>query len=78
MKKLLTSIFTLLLLFGIGTGAMAATNNLPCSMKDFKEMLPFMQEKHPDLSEKQLKQMHKDCAAQAKKADVTNCPVNNN
>jgi hypothetical protein len=56
----------------------AATNNLPCSMKDFKEMLPFMQEKHPDLSEKQLKQMHKDCAAQAKKSDVTNCPLKNN
>jgi len=75
-KKLVTSAFTIVLLLGLGTGVMAASDDIACKMKDFKEMLPFMQEKHPELSEKQLKQMHKDCAAKAKEVAPADCMLN--
>ena len=66
-KKLITSAFTLVLLLGLGTGVMAATNKIDCNVGDFKEMLPMMQDKFPNLSEKQLKEVHKDCVAKMKK-----------
>lgn len=78
MKKLVTGAFTAVLLLGLGTGVMAASDQIACKVSDFKEMLPFMQQKHPDLSEKQLKEMHKDCAAKMKKETNTDCMLNNN
>jgi hypothetical protein len=76
-KKIATSAFTVVLLLGLGTGVMAATNKIDCNVGNFKQMLPFMQEKFPDLSEKQLKEVHKDCAANMKKDSNANCLLNN-
>jgi hypothetical protein len=75
-KKFVTSAFTLVLLLGLGTGVMAATNKIDCKMGDFKEMIPMMQEKYPDLSDKQLKEVHKDCVAKMKKETGTDCKIN--
>jgi hypothetical protein len=66
MKKIVTSVFTLALLFGAGTGAMAASEEMSCKVRDFKEMLPMMAEKHPELSEKELKNKHKECVKKMK------------
>ncbi|WML60510.1 hypothetical protein [Neobacillus sp. PS2-9] len=77
MKKFVTGAFTAILLLGLGTGVMAASDQIACKVGDFKEMLPFMQQKHPELSEKQLKEMHKDCAAKMKKETNTDCMINN-
>ncbi|WHZ00468.1 hypothetical protein QNH48_15425 [Neobacillus sp. YX16] len=77
MKKLVTSAFTLILLLGLGTGVMAASDQIACKVGDFKEMLPMMQEKHPELSDKELKEMHKDCAAKMKKGTSADCMINN-
>lgn len=76
MKKLVTSALTLILLLGLGTGVMAASNKIDCKVGDFKEMLSFMLEKHPELSEKELKEMHKDCVSQMKVSNA-NCMLNN-
>lgn len=70
MKKLISGIFAAVLILGLGTGVMAKSGEIACAMKDFKEMLPFMQEKHPELTEKELKEMHKDCAKAVKKEDA--------
>ncbi|MEH6908054.1 hypothetical protein [Neobacillus drentensis] len=75
-KKFVTSAFTLVLLLGLGTGVMAATNKIDCKVGDFKEMIPMMQEKYPDLSDKQLKEVHKDCVAKMKKETGTDCKIN--
>jgi hypothetical protein len=74
-KKFVTSAFTLVLLLGLGTGVMAATNKIDCKVGDFKEMIPMMQEKYPDLSDKQLKEVHKDCVAKMKKETGTDCKI---
>jgi hypothetical protein len=75
-KKLVTSAFTLVLLLGLGTGVMASTNKIDCKVVDFKEMLPMMQDNNPNLSEKQLKEVHKDCVAKMKKETGTDCMIN--
>ena len=75
-KKLVTSAFTLVLLLGLGTGVMAATNKMDCKVGDFKDMLPMMQDKNPNLSEKQLKEVHKDCVAKMKKENKADCVLN--
>ncbi|CRK83152.1 hypothetical protein [Neobacillus massiliamazoniensis] len=77
MKKILTSVFTVVLLLGLGTGVMAASDKLPCKMGNFKEMLPAMKEKFPNLSEKDLKEKHKNCVEQMKK-DNTSCSMMQN
>ncbi|HLO13100.1 MAG TPA: hypothetical protein VK190_12905 [Pseudoneobacillus sp.] len=74
MKKMVSSIFALALILGLGTGVLANSEQIACKMKDFKEMLPFMQEKHPELSEKELKDMHKDCSV--KKDIQKDCMIN--
>ncbi|MEH7120361.1 hypothetical protein V7128_23510 [Neobacillus vireti] len=76
-KKLVTSAFTLVLLLGLGSGVMAASDKIDCNVGDFKEMLPMMQEKYPNLSEKQLKEVHKDCVATMKKETGMDCMINN-
>jgi len=76
-KKLVTSAFTLVLLLGLGTGVMAATNKIDCKVGNFKEMISMMQEKYPDLSDKQLKEVHKDCVAKMKKETGKDCMINN-
>jgi hypothetical protein len=76
-KKLVTSAATFVLVLGLGTGVLAATNKINCNVGNFKDMLPMMQDKFPNLSEKQLKQVHKDCAAKMKKETGSDCMINN-
>ncbi|WP_045521667.1 hypothetical protein [Neobacillus niacini] len=76
MKRIVTSAFTVVLLLGLGTGVMAASDDIACKVRDFKEMLPFMQENHPELSEKELKDMHKDCVGKMKKEPSAPCMMN--
>ncbi|WP_175596741.1 hypothetical protein [Bacillus sp. MRMR6] len=45
---------------------MAASEEISCKVRDFKEMLSMMAEKHPELSEKELKNMHKNCEKKMK------------
>ncbi|WP_280771460.1 CUE domain-containing protein [Salipaludibacillus daqingensis] len=56
MKKLLAGILSLGLVFGIGSSVWASNYN-----GDFQEMLPFMQQMHPDSSEDDLKAMYNTC-----------------
>ena len=77
MKKFITIAFTFSLLLGVGTGVMAASDEIACKVGEFKEMLPMMQEKRPDLSNKELKEMHKDCAAKMKKETGAACMMSN-
>lgn len=78
MKKLVTGIFSVILLLGLGTGVMAKTDAISCAVQNFKEMLPVMKEMHPDLSTKQLKDLHKDCVAKINKSSSASCPMNQN
>lgn len=73
MKKVVTGIFTLLLLLGIGTGVFAKTDTIKCTVANFEQMLPMMKEKFPNLSEKQLKEQHKACAVQMEKTPNADC-----
>lgn len=58
MKKLWIGISTAALVMGIGTaGAYAASDNNDV----FKQMLPHAKQMHPNLTEKQLKEMHNNC-----------------
>ncbi|MDP4083611.1 MAG: hypothetical protein Q8934_03245 [Bacillota bacterium] len=73
MKKFITAFFTLCLLVGIGTGVFAKSDTIKCTVDSFKQMLPMMQEKFPDLTEKQLKEKHKACAVQMKQQPAADC-----
>jgi hypothetical protein len=55
--KALAVLAALLLFVGIGTAAYAAE----VGPAVFREMLPFMQEMHPDLNDSELEQMYTDC-----------------
>jgi hypothetical protein len=73
MKKVVTGLFTLLLLTGIGTGVYAKSDAIKCTIANFEQMLPMMKEKFPTLTEKQLKEQHKACAVQMKKTPAADC-----
>jgi hypothetical protein len=77
MKKILTSVFTVVLLLGLGTGVMAASDKLPCKAGNFNEMMSMMKDKFPNMSEKDLKEKHKDCVEQMKKEN-TSCSMMQN
>lgn len=72
-KKMVTLFFTLCLLLGVGTAVFAKSDTIQCTIQNFKQMLPMMQEKYPDLTEKQLKEKHKACAAQMKEQPGADC-----
>lgn len=78
MKKLVTGIFSIALLLGLGTGVMAKTDPNSCTIKNFKEMLPLMKEMHPGISNKQLKELKKDCVAKMEKTSGASCMMNQN
>jgi hypothetical protein len=78
MKKLVTGIFSVILLLGLNTGVMAKTEAISCTVKNFKEMLPVLKEMHPDLNTKKLKDLHKDCVAKMNKVSSASCPMNQN
>lgn len=61
LKKLIIGIMSIAFVFGAGTFALAQTDEPGQTIENFKEMLPFMKEMHPDFSEDQLQQMYKAC-----------------
>jgi hypothetical protein len=73
LKKIAVGIFTLCLLLGIGTGVLAKSDSFKCTVGNFKLMIPMMQDKYPNLTEKQLKEKHKACALQMKKDPAADC-----
>jgi hypothetical protein len=61
MKKLMIGIMSIAFVLGAGTFALAQTDEPGDAMVNFKEMLPFMKEMHPDFSEDELQQMYNAC-----------------
>jgi uncharacterized protein YxeA len=61
MKKILIGIMSLAFVLGAGTFALAQTDESGEATLNFKEMLPFMKEMHPDFSDDELQQMYKAC-----------------
>lgn len=59
-KTMIAGIGALVLTLSIGTAVYAADAG-KSPVETFKDMLPHMQQMHPDLKEKELKDMHKDC-----------------
>lgn len=57
-KKLIAVITATALVLGIGTVALANSNSDGFENFNFKEILPFMQEMHPDIDEAQLEEMY--------------------
>ena len=60
-KKLIAAITTTALVLGIGSVALANSDSEVFENFNFKDMLPFMQEMHPDLEEEQLEEMFNRC-----------------
>lgn len=58
MKKLTAALFIFVSAFALTTAVYAANQN---DVSDWKEMLPMMKQMHPNLSEKQLKEMYEHC-----------------
>lgn len=58
-KKLLSVGIVFVLALGIGNAVFAHGGS--DGGWSFQEMIPFMKEMHPDMDEKQLKQMYQDC-----------------
>src|SRR5690554_6864481 len=57
MKKIMMSLLTLILVIGIGSVVYANTDGFT----SFEERLPFMQERHPDLSVDELEERFQSC-----------------
>ncbi|WNF36495.1 hypothetical protein RJD24_19045 [Bacillaceae bacterium IKA-2] len=57
-KKLIAVITATALVLGIGSVAMANSDRDVFENVNFKEMLPFMQEMHPDIDQEQLEEMY--------------------
>ncbi|ADU31303.1 CUE domain-containing protein [Evansella cellulosilytica] len=59
MKKIIIGVVALGLVFGIGTSVVAYSTDE--GFPNFKEMLPFMQQMHPDWSDEELEAMYRSC-----------------
>lgn len=57
MKKLWIVLGAALMVLALGTGVYAAADE----GAGFKEMLPFMKQMHPDVSDQQLEEMYNQC-----------------
>lgn len=57
-KKLIAVITATALVLGIGSVAMANSDGDGFENFNFKDMLPFMQEMHPNIDEEQLEEMY--------------------
>ncbi|QOY36864.1 hypothetical protein AWH56_004210 [Anaerobacillus isosaccharinicus] len=60
-KKVIAVLTATSLVLGIGSVALANSDNDVFENFNFKDMLPFMQEMHPDLEEEQLEEMYNRC-----------------
>ncbi|MGM0901143.1 MAG: hypothetical protein ACQEXB_08575 [Bacillota bacterium] len=61
MKKLMIGIMSIAFVLGAGTFALAKTDQSVEGTVNFKEMLPFMKEMHPNFSDDELQQMYNAC-----------------
>jgi hypothetical protein len=61
LKKIMIGIMSIAFVLGAGTFALAQSDESGEAMVNFKEMLPFMKEMHPDFSEDELQQMYTAC-----------------
>jgi hypothetical protein len=61
MKKIVLSVLGSVLIFGVGTVVMAASNDADKVKESFEKMKPFMEEMHPDFSNEELKEMYDSC-----------------
>ncbi|NBI30883.1 hypothetical protein [Chengkuizengella marina] len=61
MKKRWISLLLVIMLFTIGTAVYAHETDQEISLFNFDEMLPFMEQMHPNWSDKQLEDMYNDC-----------------
>lgn len=60
-KKIIAAITATTLVLGIGTVALANSDSEVFDNFSFKNMLPFMQQMHPDMDEEQLEEMYNSC-----------------
>jgi len=56
MNKFMAAVLSLSVIFGVGTTVWAGTQS-----DSFQDMLPFMQQMHPNYSENDLKEMYNNC-----------------
>ncbi|SEM15172.1 hypothetical protein SAMN05192533_101218 [Mesobacillus persicus] len=68
MKKLMIGLMSIAFLLSAGTFALAQTDEIGEGSTNFKEMLPFMKEMHPDFSDEELQQMYISCHGNGNKA----------
>lgn len=61
MKKIIFGALFTTFLIGVGTGAFAAGNEEKEKSNNFGQMKPHMEEMHPDLFTKELKDMYDSC-----------------
>ena len=60
MKKIIIGILFAAFLIGVGTGAFAAGNEEK-EINNFGQIKPHMEQMHPDLSTKELKELYDSC-----------------
>ncbi|GAB3804418.1 hypothetical protein [Virgibacillus kimchii] len=60
MKKKLT-VLTLVVVFVIGAGNAVYANSNSGNDWSFEEMLPFMNQMHPEMNDQELEQMYQNC-----------------
>ncbi|WP_438823699.1 hypothetical protein [Bacillus sp. JJ1764] len=61
MKKLAVGILSASLILGVGTVVFAQSNGYGNGTFNFGQMKPYMEKMHPDLTEKELKDMYEAC-----------------
>ncbi|SDY79906.1 hypothetical protein SAMN05421736_103332 [Evansella caseinilytica] len=67
MKKKVIAFSIAVLFVSAGTVALATSNVDEEKDFNFKEMLPYMQQMHPDVSDEQLEEMYNNCHANGKR-----------
>ncbi|MCD8500605.1 MAG: hypothetical protein LRY71_01645 [Bacillaceae bacterium] len=61
MKKKVIALSVATLILSVGTVAFASSNDENFGRRNFDEMLPRMQEMHPDFTESELEEMYNNC-----------------
>lgn len=61
MRKLMIGMLTIALVLVVGTAVYADSNEQGQGTVNFGQMLPMMQQVHPDLTKQQLQEMYTNC-----------------
>lgn len=78
MKKLVVGILSSAIILGAGTFTYAASNGNGEGLLNFGQMKPHMEEMHPDLSTKELKEMYDSCHGSGGMMENSNVENNKN